>query len=938
MAAVVPARAVLLVTLNILRVLCRKYGLYLALGLTLVLLQGYSGYQGLRRAREEPQEGELGRALPSEDASKSQVDVESRVYQVDKGDADSHNKGPPDPVEASSQELSRDWLGIDLPCTIRSRESLSAIKRATTDHCKALIANITCHIQAGTFYPKRLQSSCPSNGKVRGKYMGCFMDSRENRILRGHAGQLRRNTPNLCCDICFQRGYMYAGVEYGKECFCGNEDLPLQMKASDNMCGMACSGDAKFKCGDYLYISIYQTGLAKYTPVALKGSSTHPANKPVRIAFVLTVNGRAIRQLRRLVKALYHRDHYFFIHVDSRQEYMYREVLKLEEQYSNIRVSRYRLSTIWGGASLLKILLHCMVQITHIKEWDWDFVINLSESDYPIKKNEELVTFLTNNKERNFLKSHGHDTNKFLQKQGLDRTFLECENHMWRIGERHLPLGIRVDGGSDWLCLNRAFVDYVVTSQSQLVRGLKKVYSYTLLPAESFFHTVLRNSEFCQSFTDNNLHITNWKRKLGCKCQYKHIVDWCGCSPNDFTPSDWGKLEGSTSRNLFFARKFEAVISQAIINQVDGWLYTPYYTSTPGLENYWENRYHHEDMPQTSMDVGLTLHHSGARLSTRAVGQLATTSRNKCEVYATTVLTAHSYHHSDTLKGVLIEYAARADDATFHLETWIFPHVKYMPPFEKPNHRLTDLEVGTDFDVKEQVFRNFGVPLGPNSDVTVVTRWSADVAVEEQAGEEDSLQHPHLVLADPTMTLVAEEFLTLESGEQILPHTFTLRKPLLPGAWTVRVIIDGAAVASHAFLVLPQQFIQGRQISVQKARELHRGPSEPYTDDDLSHLTALLSLSNPGNASAKEMISHHSNLYGPQLSQWIDELVSRFYTIQDSCYVDSEQVPECVRFLLDSCSHSSWSSLAPDPKADLGEVDARTGRISDPYRIGNREF
>lgn len=45
--------------------------------------------------------------------------------------------------------------------------------------------------------------------------MGCFMDSRENRLLRGHAGQLRRNTPNLCCDICFQRGYMYAGVEYG---------------------------------------------------------------------------------------------------------------------------------------------------------------------------------------------------------------------------------------------------------------------------------------------------------------------------------------------------------------------------------------------------------------------------------------------------------------------------------------------------------------------------------------------------------------------------------------------------------------------------------------------------------------------------------------------------------------------------------------------------
>ncbi|KAK8750509.1 hypothetical protein OTU49_014874, partial [Cherax quadricarinatus] len=276
---------------------------------------------------------------------------------------------------------------------------------------------------------------------------------------------------------------------------------------AESMCNMPCSGDPHLKCGDYLHINIYQTGLAKYVPSALKGHSSAGNNAPVRIAFILTVNGRAIRQLKRLVKALYHKDHFFFIHVDSRQDYLFREVLRLEDHFSNIQVSRYRLSTIWGGASLLTILLHCMKQVLLIKSWNWDFIINLSESDYPIKRNDELVRFLTNNRERNFLKSHGHDTNKFLQKQGLDRTFLECETHMWRIGERRLPLGIRVDGGSDWLCLNRNFVDYVVNSQDQLVIGLKKVYSYTLLPAESFFHTVLRNSRFCQTFTDNNLHV-----------------------------------------------------------------------------------------------------------------------------------------------------------------------------------------------------------------------------------------------------------------------------------------------------------------------------------------------------------------------------------------------------------------------------------------------
>ena len=39
--------------------------------------------------------------------------------------------------------------------------------------------------------------------------------------------------------------------------------------------------------------------------------------KPVRIVFVFTVSGRAVRQIRRLLKAIYHVDHYYYIHVDS---------------------------------------------------------------------------------------------------------------------------------------------------------------------------------------------------------------------------------------------------------------------------------------------------------------------------------------------------------------------------------------------------------------------------------------------------------------------------------------------------------------------------------------------------------------------------------------------------------------------------------------------
>lgn len=73
---------------------------------------------------------------------------------------------------------------------------------------------------------------------------------------------------------------------------------------------------------------------------------------------------------------------------------------------------------------------------------------------------------------------------RFIRKQGLDRLFYECDTHMWRLGDRKIPEGISVDGGSDWFLLNRLFVEYVINSKDDLVTNMKRFYAYTLLPAE----------------------------------------------------------------------------------------------------------------------------------------------------------------------------------------------------------------------------------------------------------------------------------------------------------------------------------------------------------------------------------------------------------------------------------------------------------------------
>ena len=52
----------------------------------------------------------------------------------------------------------------------------------------------------------------------------------------------------------------------------------------------------------------------------------------------------------------------------------------------------------------------------------------------------------------------------------------------------------------------------------------------------------------------------------------------------------------------------------------------------------------------------------------------------------------------------------------------------------------------------------------------------------------------------------------------MVSHKFDIEKPLLPGSWTVRVVIDNVIIATHVFLILPLQFVSGRQISVKEAR------------------------------------------------------------------------------------------------------------------------
>ena len=87
----------------------------------------------------------------------------------------------------------------------------------------------------------------------------------------------------------------------------------------------------------------------------------------------------------RLIERLDGPGSYFYIHVDARQSYLYDRLVEITRDKDNVRMVETRFTTIWGGSSLLSMLLTCISQLLLIKEWKWDFVLNLSESDYPVK-------------------------------------------------------------------------------------------------------------------------------------------------------------------------------------------------------------------------------------------------------------------------------------------------------------------------------------------------------------------------------------------------------------------------------------------------------------------------------------------------------------------------------------------------------------------------
>ena len=110
----------------------------------------------------------------------------------------------------------------------------------------------------------KVQHSRPLPG-LRGQ---CFKDS-GHRLLPHHKDFKHSNSIRTCLRYCRASGFLFMGVQYRHQCFCGNDRPPRSKLAARSSCNHRCSGDKSETCGGDWRLNVYSTkllsGLAQIT-------------------------------------------------------------------------------------------------------------------------------------------------------------------------------------------------------------------------------------------------------------------------------------------------------------------------------------------------------------------------------------------------------------------------------------------------------------------------------------------------------------------------------------------------------------------------------------------------------------------------------------------------------------------------------------------------
>ncbi|MBU4225373.1 MAG: beta-1,6-N-acetylglucosaminyltransferase [Chloroflexi bacterium] len=268
------------------------------------------------------------------------------------------------------------------------------------------------------------------------------------------------------------------------------------------------------------------------------------------IAYLILVH-RYPGQFKRLFRAIYHPANYYLVHVDKRSGVgLQTEIQDFLSSFANASLLKSE-STLWGGYSLVDAELRGIEELLKISP-KWEFFINLSGQDFPLKSQAHIQDFLRRNKGKDFIKVSN-------QSKVRPDTLSRIQNYVTESGDSILSTPIIKRTylrdvtpyiGNQWMILSRKFCEFVCYSPE--VERFKRFYRHTFIADEGFFQTIIMNTSYKGIIVNDDKRTIVWVP-----------VGTIKLRPRDFTSQDAEFLLASQG---LFARKFDETVDARILS------------------------------------------------------------------------------------------------------------------------------------------------------------------------------------------------------------------------------------------------------------------------------------------------------------------------------------------------------------------------------------
>lgn len=278
----------------------------------------------------------------------------------------------------------------------------------------------------------------------------------------------------------------------------------------------------------------------------------------LKVAFLMLCHKNP-KQINLLLKALKHPQVDVFIHVDSKNENIREDIEKSDGVY--LLPKKDCVDVQWAQFSEVKATLNLLNAA--ISKGGYSHYFLISGQDFPLKSIGEIVRFLNERKDENFIDCAL--IKRFEKRNDIYFPRMVIGRRIWQkilkgilvystggwdqtfsIIKRLKPANVQYYFGSQWWCLNDAMVKWIYNFLENYPEYIK-LFKHSLCPDECFFQTLVMNSPYANNVKPY-LHYVKWEKGMS--------------SPKTLTESDYQEIVGSSK---LMARKFDINVDKEII-------------------------------------------------------------------------------------------------------------------------------------------------------------------------------------------------------------------------------------------------------------------------------------------------------------------------------------------------------------------------------------